>query len=282
MASSVVSDFVCHSSNVFHDLPAARTILSSPLNVEGQLFLEIFAGESALTLGALFSKVPYIRPWDLANGKEFDVLVNGRNIISLVRARRIAFVHLAVPCQSMTWARHPPVRDRCHVSGLARLSSSQELLVRGGNALATFAAWVCYEMLPIKAHFSVEKPLLSWLWATPEFLQLYSFDGVSYVHVRYSDYGTAYVKPTAVLHNSPHLHELWQPKADVSSGVMLRGLVQWQGTWVARTRLASPYPPALGVRFGSLVRKSFELLQHAELRHFAMAVAHGDCGFPFT
>ena len=49
----------------------------STLDVQGQFFLECFAGEGVLTLGVLLTKVPCMRPWDSRYGQQFDVLQHG-------------------------------------------------------------------------------------------------------------------------------------------------------------------------------------------------------------
>ena len=96
---------------------------------------------------------------------------------------------------------------------------------------------------------------------------LYSFDGVIYTFVLYDQYGAAYVKPSAFLHNSPTLHGL-RIYGPYLATVTLRGLVRWQGEWVARTHLASIYPPRLGSKYGQLVADSLE--------HRSVAIAAGE------
>jgi len=60
--------------------------------------------------------------------------------------------------------------------------------------------------------------------------------------VLYNAFGAPYCKPSVFMHNFPNLHLLqFRPLGPVS--VVLQGLVQWHGETVARTALASPYPP---------------------------------------
>ena len=50
-------------------------------------------------------------PWDSAFGAEFDVVAHGEIFVRLSKNSWLSFVHFGLPCQSMTWARSPPVRS---------------------------------------------------------------------------------------------------------------------------------------------------------------------------
>ena len=102
--------------------------------------IEIFAGQAIITLGLMFSMVPCLRPWDLQFGSCYNVLENGWILFKLISDGYIGFCHLAVPCQSNTWARDPPLRSWQFIFGLPDLNAHQRGLVEMGNSLAAFAA----------------------------------------------------------------------------------------------------------------------------------------------
>ena len=114
--------------------------------MEGHLFLEVFAGDAAFTLGVLMSQVPCIRPWDNKFGREFDVLQHGSVLLALARSGRLAVSHLGTPCQSMTWCRQPQLRSIQYPDGLPDLTGKQSQLVLLGNSLMSFTVRYCTEL----------------------------------------------------------------------------------------------------------------------------------------
>ena len=221
----------------------------------GEFALEVCCGEAIVTIGLMMAKVPCIKPWDTKYGENFDVLSNGHVLINLASSSYLNFVHLAPPCQSATWGRFPALRTWSCPAGIPNLSGSQLQLVNHGNAVANFCISLCLALYIAGGYFSLENPRLSWLWALDACLALYSLDGVIFSLVLYSCFGAAYSKPTIFMHNTPTLHNLQEGESGVVS-VKLRGLVQWQGEWVARTSLAAMYPPELGKAFGLHVHES--------------------------
>ena len=141
---------------------------------------------------------------------------------------------------------------------------------------------------------SIENPFRSWLWAMPSVAAIGRQPGFGYTFLRFSDFGAAWAKPTAILHNNPCLHELvcGGPRPEVPS-VVLHGLVMWHGAPVFKTALACPYPVQLCQEFGRLFRKSLGVRACAlslkrHLSYMSPAVnmgnplesswLHGDCG----
>ena len=103
-------------------LPCAHDLIRGNLSVDGAMFLEFFCGQAAITLSLLILNVPCIRPWDIPFGEQFNILIHGQVLQQLILARRIVAQHFAVPCQSLTWARSPQLRDAFHPEGLLSLS----------------------------------------------------------------------------------------------------------------------------------------------------------------
>ena len=104
---------VCLEEKVLAELVESRELLSpvSPervLNLSARFCLEVFSGVGVLTLGLVFARLPCLRPWDSLNGPDFDVLAFGQVILELALRGRLAYVHLAPPCQSMSFGRLPP------------------------------------------------------------------------------------------------------------------------------------------------------------------------------
>ena len=99
-------------------LPSAHDLIKGNLSVNGAMFLECFCGQAAITLACIMINVPCICPWDCMFGSQFNVLKFGHVIEQLILAQRIVAQHFAIPCQSLTWARLPQLRDAFHPEGL--------------------------------------------------------------------------------------------------------------------------------------------------------------------
>ena len=162
------------------------------------------------------------------------------------------------------------------------MTEGQRELVELGNRLAAFTALVCEELHLMGAYFSVENPARSWLWLFPDMQRVEAMCGVAFAHVFYSDFGTCYRKPTAVLHNTPTLHALRPERAKGVVTAQLRGRVWWNGELVFRTALASMYPPDFGVAYGRLMAEALTMrasaLENGDV--VPMASRQLDCGMP--
>ena len=112
------------------------TYFDRPLDVAGQCFVEVFCGCAAATAGISFSKVPHVAPWDNARHPSMDVIKNGHVLSQLVIAGWVASSWLGTPCQSLTWARSPQLRDWRFLKGKPGLNDKEKELVLMGNRLA--------------------------------------------------------------------------------------------------------------------------------------------------
>ena len=153
-----------------------------------------------------------------------------------------------------------------------------------GNQLAEVSAAICRAAWEHSCYFSLENPEKSLLWLYPAIAALFSLPGVASVLVYYNAYGTLYVKPTLILHNSPRLHVLHLPQPLMQSQkIELRGWVMFDGERVARTLLAQAYPPKLSIAFGTLMQASLadRRLALSERRPVPMASILESSGHPF-
>eukprot|EP00971_Amphidinium_carterae_P341854 6480902-Amphidinium_carterae.1 len=169
-----------HIPEVLLDLlPSADQVLSAPLHVHGEFVVDVFAGDLAITWGFMFSHVPCLLPWDLRFGAHFDVLKFGNVLEDLVSCGRLVAIAFATPCQSMTFCRVPQLRSLEFPLGLPSLTAKQRQLAHTGNKLCEFTVNLCLRMLDAGGYFSIENPLLSWLWLQPNMLQLLDKEGVA-------------------------------------------------------------------------------------------------------
>ena len=99
----------------------------------------------------------------------------------------------------------------------------------------------------------------------------------------YTAFGTDYVKPTVLVHDSPTLHRLdVPPPSPPVETVELRGWVRVDGVWVARTYLAQSYPPELASLVARLTVEALQLRAEARAAGGATprAAWDGDYGNP--
>lgn len=245
---------------VLEKLPCTYDLLRGNLRVDGALFLECFCGQAAITLACILINVPCICPWDVIYGNQFNVLTCGHVLLELILAHRIVAQHFAVPCQSLTWARWPQLRDALHPEGLQSLSHWQQSLVDQGNALAAFTAECCELLHSVGGYFSVENPELSWLWLLPYMLMLANLEGVQFIRVLFKDFAVPYLKPTLILHNMPTLHNINLEGAPwLGETLRLRGKMWWDGKLQFCTHVAQPYPPVLGVAYAKRLKEALHL-----------------------
>ena len=128
---------------VFQRLQRAEQLLFNCATVEGTFFVECFHGDGAVALACVIKGIPCICPFDTQYGDEFDLLKNGEVLNELVRTERVGSSHIGTPCQSVTTARSPQLRDADHIEGLPGLLPHQLELVRLGTALIRWSAQFC-------------------------------------------------------------------------------------------------------------------------------------------
>ena len=133
-----VSSLSCtsESENPFDEMRCATEFYSSRFDpvwsMSGEFCLEVFSGVGVLTLGLMFSSLPCLRPWDTLGGPQFDVLEIGQVIVHLILLGRLAYVHLAPPCQSFSFGRLPALGNAQYPTGIPQLSLERQPLVDSG------------------------------------------------------------------------------------------------------------------------------------------------------
>eukprot|EP00971_Amphidinium_carterae_P207011 4107253-Amphidinium_carterae.1 len=241
----------------------AAAVESLPMHIDAAQFaIDVFAGQCGITFGLLLSEIVCLKPWDLTFGDEYDVLQHGDLLRSLARANKLVWAALAVPCQSMTFARHPPLRSVTELYGVSKLSEHHQRLVETGNALFRFSVSLAKDLHMSGGYFTMENPELSWLWVLHEVQELLQLPGVGLVLTRFSEFGTAYAKPTLFMYNTPNLHKL-HGKRDARATVVLRGFCMWEGQQQWQTHVAQPYPPALAAKYGALAAEAIQLREQS-------------------
>ena len=198
--------------------------------VTGSFCLELFCGLASLTLSLVFEAVPCMCPWDSSFGSDFDVLLHGKVLFALAVAGRLTYAHLGLLCQSLTWARSPPLRSWDHVWGLPALKGQAAEKVLVGNRLLVFSVQLCFVLHAERHDFSIENPLDSLTWAVAAVARLHAMPGVATVQVYYDQFGTRYSKPTLFLLNLPLLHKLSvRPRENrLARSVLVQGRVEVQ------------------------------------------------------
>ena len=187
---------------ILAQLLAVELLLHSFVEVEGQCFLELFAGQAVLILALIFKNVPCCKPWDSKWGEHMDVLKHAEQLHRVARSGRLGQAHLGTPCQSMSWARSPAVRAVNAVRGLCNPTAAQHLLVQAGNSLADFTMYFGVNMYIANCLFSVENPKKSWLWCRDGYRMLYMYASVNATVFPQKHYGTPYNKSTIAPYNN--------------------------------------------------------------------------------
>ena len=157
-------------------------------------------GSSAWSSSAALLHCSLLCPRDSSFGSEFNVLLHGKLLFALVVAGRLAYAHFGFQCQSLTWARSPPLRSWDHVWGLPALKGKAAQKVLMGNKLLVFSVQLCFVLHAERHYFSIENPLGSWTWAVAVAARLHAMPGVATVQVSYDQFGTRYSNPTLFLH----------------------------------------------------------------------------------
>ena len=227
------------------------------------VFAEVYCGCASVTLAATVHGVPAVFPWDIELGSQYNVCSGGWRFFRLSLAKRLADVHIATPCRSLTWSRKPQLRTWQQIFGCMRAKQAQ--LIHSGNLLAMFTVLLAVLQLMSGGYFHIENPMRSWLWLLPWFLNLRHLVGVGFTQFFFSDFLMPWAKATGLLHCVPTVHALDKGQSDFQASIPLRGQVLWQGEWQFLTHIAQPYPPDFALELMRLVAQALQLREQARL-----------------
>ena len=179
--------------------------------------------------------IPAMRHWDVASNEKHDVLKHGSVLMRLVAEGYINGSHLAVPCNSLSWARHPQLRSILAVYGVDNLNPRQHRKVEDGNKLVKWSTQFCAWLHSHDGYFSIENPFPSWFWCMPEVRQPWCMKGVIHVLVTFQEYFTPWYKLTGLLTNLPTGYTLDLLESNVAAKIQLRGHFEWHGQRLMKT-----------------------------------------------
>lgn len=138
---------------VLASLLHAEALLLSLARVQASA--DFFCGDGAMTLAMMMHGVPAIKPWDTRFVEEFNVLLHGNCLIQLFKAGRLVCIHLALPCQSFSFARLPQLRSWRYKRGLPGLNERQARLIKAGNELLAWTCMIATVAWECQAFFSI-------------------------------------------------------------------------------------------------------------------------------
>ena len=232
--------------------------------------LEIFAGIARISSALCKSGITTF-PVDICMFPDHDVLHKHieYRISNWIRAGRISFVWIGMPCTTFSRARKHdglgpgPLRDSMHLWGLNCLNRRDRKKLGIGNALFHFTM----RILRLCEHFAIpyalENPRTSMLW---EMKPLRTFCDQFYPHWCHFDFcqfGERWKKPTSILYNFLDLSPV-NKQCDTHYGFCSRTSrphVRLAGTdhdGVFLTLRAQPYPDALAVLVSQQVARALQ------------------------
>ena len=127
----------------------------------------------------------------------------GQVLLSLVKCDRLHLGTIEQPCQSLSLARWPSLRDWSNVFGRNDLSLSQNELTMVGNTLVLFTIAFVLTLYSCQCHIVVENPKDSWLCLI---FHMFGFDmlpGMCFHTFTYRGFGAVWIKSTTIWHSLP-------------------------------------------------------------------------------
>eukprot|EP00959_Pyramimonas_sp_CCMP1952_P214525 4489476-Pyramimonas_sp.AAC.1 len=124
------------------------------------VFLELFAGSERLLQAILALTLSWGEAWDLARGREYDLLMvsNLERLFRRLRRRRWWWIHMAPPCSTFSRARRPPLRSPDYPWGLLGLSPGDAEKAQEGSTLCVPAVQVALFCIREGIYFVIENP----------------------------------------------------------------------------------------------------------------------------
>ena len=248
----------------------------------GPWFVEVFSGSARLTQLVKESGIPCLPPIDVTLSDlvptAFDVVdvECWEFFMQLVWLGAIFFAHFGTPCNTFTSARKddggpPPLRSMDFPLGLPQLSDDDCCLTFLGNLFLFRTCEACSAIHALGGDFSIENPLLSLIWDTPQMINLRSGCRALVFDFDQCEFGAPSMKPTRLLATHCSFTPVQQRCQGGHLHVRLKGKV-WSEKlkkWVFRTKLAQEYPWKLCQTMASAVLQ----LRDAPLQHLQPSFA---------
>ena len=252
------------------------------LPTSGSFFLEIFAGKAGITDAVRLLGVQVLPPVDIVCSQHVlepvDVLdVNTWDcILRVLRSGVVFFIHCGTPCNTFTSARKhdggpPPLRSVAQPLGLPDLSAENRDLVFLGNLFLFKTIEACVIVFDLGGNFSIENPLLSLMWQTPQISKLTAHTRALALDFDQCAFGAASVKPTRLLCSSQLLDSVVVKCPGGHRHIKLKGKV-WDpkvSRYVFKTKAAQVYPWALCATMALAIAQ----LHEDEFQHLAPSFA---------
>ncbi len=222
--------------------------LEGPGNMTG--VLELFAGTGRWTQAMEKAGLRAFPGFELANGKQYDILNSNIQdiVLSLIRGGLVWLVHLGTPCTAWSRARHG-------IRNVAKARYKEQLAV----ATAIFSCRVIRECLKHGVAFTLENPLSSRLWEFKPIQDILSHKNVCMVVFDHCCYGMPYKKSTGLMTNTPQFKILGLRCCGGHKHVQLKGTetVTNGNTTTTRNRTAGAgaYPTKLCRLWAQIARQ---------------------------
>ena len=251
---------------------------------DDKFFLELFAGTGRLTEAVRRSGLRVLPHFELANGREFNLLHPNIQALILegIKSGRVWWLHLGTPCTAWSRARHG-IKDHRK----ARRKEEQAV------ATALFTVRLIRLCLSQGVAVSLENPFSSRLWEFPPIHSLAVDPRMSFIFFDMCRYGMPYKKRTAILTSEIGFRALSRLCEGGHGHELLKGTTKTKidGKWqyVNKTSLAGAYPSGLCDHWAQLARKiapdkAFGRLQWREKNEFLAtlidAVGSDESGTP--
>ncbi len=238
----------------------------------GPWFVEVFSGTAHLTEELINRKLRCLPPVDItvcvAVPTPFDV-VDAQSwtfFMEIIWLGAVWFAHFGTPCNTYSAARKddggpPPLRSHQFPDGLPTLTGDLLDQVFLGNLFKERTCEACSALVNVGGHFSIENPLGSLLWATPQMVSFAKWARALSVDFDQCAFGAPSKKPTRLMFS----HQIFQQVMAVfcpgnHKHQVLKGKVfsKQFNKVVFRTKLAQVYPKDMCSAMGQCIQAIFE------------------------
>ena len=212
-----------------------------------RFLLGIFSGSGNLSKAAR-GHGWQTREVDILNGQDLTDVGLQDELLALVSAGGVAWVHMGPPCTTFSsWylcSSHSNTRSKENPEGFG--NSKDEVL---GNTMAYFSVKMANKCIRTNTWFTIEQPRSSWMWLLKSMRALALNPTVHFTYLTMCSYGSPYQKRTAFLSNARFTTGVASScncKRLGKEHVRLQGaIVNKDGTREHRTKIAAAYPPSL-------------------------------------